>query len=153
MQLTLKSQARHKKETKGQHKHHRSFYKVHEATWLESTNEPVGEKRGFPSRSNTNQPVQSQKITRSLKFRMKEKGDFTIHVAKTTKALVSFAVILGNSSGIRLRGFVHKARCSGPDNVGMVKAYQCSLYSIIDSVFHSTPAYIFMRFFYLMYVK
>ena len=39
----------------------------------------------------TNRPVQSQKITRSLKFRIRKKRDWTIHVAKT-KALISFAV-------------------------------------------------------------
>ena len=41
--------------------------------------------------SDTNQPVQSQKQARSLKFRIKKKKDCTICAAKT-KALISFAV-------------------------------------------------------------
>ena len=43
---------------------------------------------GFPTRSDTNRPVQSQKQARSLTFR---KRNCTVRVAKT-KALISFAV-------------------------------------------------------------
>ena len=43
----------------------------------------------FPTRSDTNRPVQSQKQVRNFGF--KKKGNFNIHVAKT-KALISFAV-------------------------------------------------------------
>ena len=39
----------------------------------------------------TSRPVKSQKIVRSLKFRMKEEEGLYYHVAKT-KALISFAV-------------------------------------------------------------
>ena len=42
----------------------------------------------FPTRSDTNRPVQSQKRTKTLKFRKK---NCTIRVAKT-KALIGFAV-------------------------------------------------------------
>ena len=44
-----------------------------------------------PTRSDTNQPVQSQKQARSLIFWITEKRDCAIRVAKT-KALISFAV-------------------------------------------------------------
>ena len=45
----------------------------------------------FSNRSDTSQPVQSQKMARSLKFWIKEEGDRTIHVEKT-RALISFVV-------------------------------------------------------------
>ena len=47
---------------------------------------------GFPTRSDTNRPLQSQKQARSLKFGFKKKKrKCSIRVAKT-KALISFAV-------------------------------------------------------------
>ena len=61
---------------------------------ISSIYEPVREKTQqfvFSTRSNTNQPVQSHKIARSFKFRVREEEDGTIHVTKT-KALISFAV-------------------------------------------------------------
>ena len=45
----------------------------------------------FPTRSDTNRPVQSQKQAISLKFWIKEESYCTILVAKT-KALISFTV-------------------------------------------------------------
>ena len=46
----------------------------------------------FPTGYDINRAVQSQKMARSLKFRMKEEEEYgTIHIAKT-KALISFAV-------------------------------------------------------------
>ena len=42
------------------------------------------------TRCDTNQPVQSQKQARNLKFWIKEEEDCTVGVAKT-KALISFA--------------------------------------------------------------
>ena len=44
---------------------------------------------GFPTRSDTNLPVQQQKMARNLKFQKKRNG--TIHVVNT-KALISCAV-------------------------------------------------------------
>ena len=44
-----------------------------------------------PTRSDTNQPVQSQKQARSLNIQFKKKKDCAIHAAKT-KALTSCAV-------------------------------------------------------------
>ena len=46
-----------------------------------------------PTRSNTNQPVQSQKQARSLRFVFKKKNDCTIRVAET-KGLISFAKLI-----------------------------------------------------------
>ena len=46
---------------------------------------------GFPTRSDTNQTVQPQKIVRILKIWIREKRECTIEVAKT-KALIGFAV-------------------------------------------------------------
>ena len=46
---------------------------------------------GFPTRSDTNQAVQQQKMARGLKFWIEEVEGCSIHVAKT-KALISFAV-------------------------------------------------------------
>ena len=46
---------------------------------------------GFPTRSDTDWPVQSQKKSRSLDFGFKKKINCTIRVAKT-KVLISFAV-------------------------------------------------------------
>ena len=48
---------------------------------------------GSMTRSDTNQPVQSQKIARSLKFGFENKRDCTIYVAKT-KVLISFAKLI-----------------------------------------------------------
>ena len=45
----------------------------------------------FPTGSDTNQAMQSQKMARGLKFRIKKEEGCTIRVAKT-KALISFAV-------------------------------------------------------------
>ena len=47
---------------------------------------------GFPNRSDTHQPVQSQKAARSLKFWIEEE-DCTVRIAKT-KALISSVQLL-----------------------------------------------------------
>ena len=47
--------------------------------------------RGFPSRSDTNQAVQLQKMARGLKFRFK-KVEGLYYLCKKTKALISFMV-------------------------------------------------------------
>ena len=47
------------------------------------------------TRSDTNQPVQSQKQARSLNFGFNKKIDCTIIRAAKTKALISCAVICG----------------------------------------------------------
>ena len=54
-------------------------------------NEPQREKTGLPTRSDTNRAIKSQKMDRSLKFRVKKKMDRTIYVVKT-KTLISCAV-------------------------------------------------------------
>ena len=46
---------------------------------------------GFPTRHDTNRPVQSQKQARSLKINIKEEVELFIRLAKT-KALISLAV-------------------------------------------------------------
>ena len=46
---------------------------------------------GFPTRSDTNRPVESEKQAISLKFGFKKKRDCTVCVAKS-RALISFAV-------------------------------------------------------------
>ena len=53
---------------------------------------PENQSSGFPTRSDTNRHLQSQKQARSLKFGFKKKKrKCSIRVAKT-KALISFAV-------------------------------------------------------------
>ena len=41
---------------------------------------------GLPTRFDTNRAVQPQEMARSLKFRIKEVGNCTIHVAKTKQS-------------------------------------------------------------------
>ena len=45
----------------------------------------------FPTRSDTNWPVQSKKMAEARNFGFRKKTNCTIHVGKT-KALISFAV-------------------------------------------------------------
>ena len=47
---------------------------------------------GFPTRSDENRPVQSQKNARSLKFRIKEEEGLYIICVMKTKVLISCAV-------------------------------------------------------------
>ena len=48
---------------------------------------------GFPTRSDTNRPVQLQNMARSLKFRIRKKGNCTIPLAKT-KALTAQVICI-----------------------------------------------------------
>ena len=64
------------------------YYNTQNHDTMQATT-PENKFSGFPTRSDTNRPVQSQKQARSLKFRFKNKSNCSIHVAKT-KALISF---------------------------------------------------------------